>query len=159
MEFSDGFTGFFGSAQSPLPSVDPAVFKSMCFAAARALGGHIVDFEFAGVTPNFHCATIEWGYATARVSVLCNRQCYTVGFCRPHDGYDIEYLDSPELANALGRVCDWQILSKAELETVVDESILSQMSEFDRNVIETARHKRWFGANRTVGDVMFHYWD
>jgi hypothetical protein len=157
MIFPDGFTGF-GDGRNLLPAIDLRVFKSVCHAAARILGGKVISFEFAEVTPNFHRALIEWGYESKRVSVLCNRAHYLVAFCEPKLPHTCvnEYVDAPVLAAAFSQVSDWKIFSKAQLETVVDEEMVQSMSESDRKTIERSRRKGWFGPTRTVGDFFFH---
>lgn len=161
MIFPDGFAGFRRWEELPFPSIDLGVFKSVCYAAARVLGGKVVNFEFANVTPNFHRALIEWGYEPKRVSVLCNRAHYLVALCEPKPPHSCanEYLDAPELAAAFSQVSDWKIFSKAELEAVVDDEMVQSMSEPDRRTVERAHRKGWFGPSRTVGDLIFHYSD
>jgi hypothetical protein len=163
MIFPDGFTGFRGPKELPHPAIDLSIFKSVCHAAARILNGKVAGFEFADITPNFHRAGLEWGYEPSRVDVICNRGFYIVAFCRPRRGPSIvnEYVDAPDLAAALARVSDWQILSKAEVESVVDDAAVKSMSEADRWVVESARRKSWFwfGPTRTVGDLLFHWSD
>jgi hypothetical protein len=161
MDFPDGFTGFRRWEELPHPAIDLSVFKSVCYAAARALGGTVVSFEFAKVTPNFHGALIEWGYEPKRVSVLCNRAHYLVAFCEPKPPHSCgnEYMDEPELAAAFAQVSDWRVITKTELETVVDDEMIRSMSEPDRQTVERARRKGWFGPCETVGDLIFHYFD
>src|SRR5262245_55491785 len=113
MIFPDGFAGFRRAEELPFPAVDLAVFKSACYAAARFLGGRVVNYEFANVTTNFHRALFEWGYEPKRVSVLCNRAHYLIALCEPNPAQLCvnEYVDSPELAAALSQLRDWKILS------------------------------------------------
>lgn len=159
MIFPAGFTGFRDASEAPIPSIDIADFKCVCFAVARILGGNVLAFDLANVTPNFHCATIEWGHEPKQASILCNRHYAIAGFCKPRSDCAIEYIDSVDLASALTQVCDWQVLTKEDLETVVDKAALKSMSPADRQAIETARRKGWFSPARTVGDVLFHFWD
>lgn len=159
MRLPPGFTGFHSVDEASASTVDPAVLRSICYAVARILGGEISSFEVAEVTPNFHTATIVWGFGPTRVSLLCNRNVPLIALSKPRHGYELEWVDSVEFAEALGRVSDWQLLSKQQLETVVDEALLNVMDGVDRRTIETARRSRWFGPARTVGDVAFHFWD
>lgn len=159
MIFPRGFTGIFDAESRPVPEVDRGKFKAVCFAAARELDGRVLGFSFADVTPNFHRATVEWGHGSQRVSVLCNRHYWIIDFCEPSETFPLDYLDAPELTEVLRSLSDWQILTKAELEIVVDDSALALMDFADRRVIEMARRKSWFTPARTVGDVLFHCWD
>jgi hypothetical protein len=161
MGFPDGFTGFYRLGEAPHPSVDVRIFKSTCYAAARLLDGRVVEFSFAHVIPNFHSAIFEWGHEPHRVALLCNQAYYIVAFCKPWlpDCCLNEYVDAAELASALAQVSDWQVLSKAEVETVLDEAAIQSMSDMDRKVVDSARRKGWFGPTRTVGDFLFHYSD
>ena len=159
MNFPAGFVGFVPPAH---PTVGVGIFKTICYAAARELGGKVLSFEFANITPNYHCASLEWGYDAQEVRILCNRWYWIVGFAKPKKQIgDIfpEYIDSAELANVLRLLSDgWVILSKAELEAVVDESALASMDEEDREWIEKGRRKGWwFGPDRTVGDFIFNH--
>jgi hypothetical protein len=161
MLFPEGFTGFHQKGTVIHPTFDPIVFKTVCFAAARQLGGRVIVMEYAKETPNFHCATLAWGHDSNQVTLLCNRLFWIVGFCKPRAPGCCanEYVDAPKFAEVIGRMCDWRILSKQDLEAVIDDTMLSAMSVFDREVIETANRKGYFTPSRTIGDVLFHYWD
>jgi hypothetical protein len=161
MQFPEGFTGFFKKGVVEHPTFDPVIFKSICFTAARQLGSSVLGIEYAKETPNFHCATLKWGCDSNQVSLLCNRHFWIVGFSKPRTSGSCinEYVDAPKLAEVLGQMCNWQILSKQYLNTPLDEALLSTMSPFDREVIETANRKGYLTPSRTIGDVMFHYWD
>jgi hypothetical protein len=159
MVFPGGFTGFFGRKDAWVPEVDSRRFKAVCFAAARELKGCVQGFVFPNVTPNFLRANLEWDHGSQRISVLCNRHHWIVGFCKPSESCELEYVDCSELAEVLGRLSDWQILTKAELDSVVDEKVLASMDAVDRREIERARCKGSLTPARTVGDVLYHYWD
>lgn len=161
MIFPRGFTGHFDSKSEIVSPIDLAGFKSVCFAAARQLGGKVVGLEVANVTPNFHCATLEWGQASRQVSVLCNRHYWIVGLSKPRlPGECItEYVDAPELASVLCQLSDWLVVAKTELEAAVSEEMLRSMHPDDRQAIESARRQGWFTPAGTVGDVLFHHWD
>jgi hypothetical protein len=165
MVLPDGFTGFRWRDDAPLPSVDVAVFKAGCHAAARMLGGRVVAFRIAAeTTPNFHEALLEWGYGPQRVLVLCNRAHWLVSFCRPRPDYSClnEYVEAPELAAALSQVTDWRILSQTDCESEVDEATLAAMSRTDRRVVEEAMRMKKpnsFGDARMIGDFVFHFSD
>src|SRR4051794_36291309 len=113
MLFPKGFTGF----GSGLSEINVAEFRTVCFEAARELSGKLFNVEIANVTPNFHLATIRWGYDLQTVSILCNRRYWIVGFCQPleRNSCIIHYVDAPELTEVLKRISEWTLLTKAEL--------------------------------------------
>jgi hypothetical protein len=154
-----GFAGFWRQSDEMPPAIDLSVFKSICYTAARLLNGKLLQMEFANVTPNFHRALFEWGFDQKRLWLLCNRAYFLIAFRNPCTERVDEYEDSPELAEVLAKISDWRILSRAELETVVDDSALESMAEQDRRTIDRARRKNLGSPARTVGDVIFHYWD
>jgi hypothetical protein len=161
MIFPPGFTGFFGKKDESVSvcQVDSGRFKAVCFAAARELSGLVQGFVFPDVTPNFLRAKLQWDHGSQRISLLCNRQFWIVGFCKPSESCALEYVDCPELAEVLRRLSDWQILTKAELDSVVDERAIASMNATDRQVIERARRRGSFRPARTDGDLLYHYWD
>jgi hypothetical protein len=107
LNFPPGFTGFYNAGdQWAPPQVDPAQFKTICYRAARELKGCVQDIDFPEIVPNFLRADLEWSHGSERVAVLCNRQYWIVGFCKPPDSCELEYIDCPVLAEILCRLTD-----------------------------------------------------
>lgn len=160
MTLPPGFTGFHGPhLQTEAPFVDLSHFKTGCHAAARALDGRVAAFREAQITPSFHQAVLEWDHGNRTVVVLCNRHHWLVALSAPLAGCVITFIDEPVLQSELQRLTGWRVLSKAELETPLTEMMLATLAPGDRYAIETARRKKWFSPARTVGDVIFHFWD
>lgn len=145
-----GVTGFRRAQAVPLPSTDFAAFKAVCYEASRQVGGLVLLAESCDgkVTPNFHRARVS--FRGKVVDVLCNAHYPLVAFAEPLDGGSVTltFLDVPELEGPLV----WRILKPVELHEPILAEALSLLSEAER-----AQVKSW--KAKTIGDVVFNFWD
>ncbi len=161
MHFPRGITGYWWVGEEPVPQIDVSEFRGLCYAVARELGGTVDDFRIAHVIPNFHSATLSWEYDAKTVDLLCNRQHWIIAFAKPRVETDwfLEFVDCPEITELIRSMWDRPVLSKAKLETPLNDDHLAEMAPTDREIIEDAQRRRWFGRRPTIGDVVFHFSD
>ncbi len=151
MRLPPGSTGFTAGGTAG-PVVDQRAFVAACHHAARLLGGRVTATTTADVTPNFHTAGIVHG--DRRVAVLRHAVTSLGALARPLPVGDmsVEFVDDPELADALSPIADFRLLTRAELSLP-----LSTADTSDLHPAEHAQIRHWQPA--TVGALLFNHWD
>lgn len=134
-------------------------FRGACYAAARGVGGGIIEIRVANsVMPNFHEGIFD--YRGRRVSVTCTRDSAAVltvsepriiDFVRGSlDGSPLVFLDAPELASAVASFLPGvQVLPASELNGPFKPEAWPHVNADDI--------KYWRPG--TLGEALFNYWD
>lgn len=151
-----GATGFWD--HDPLPQTDPAAFASICYTAARHLGGRIEEITSRGTTPNFHRATIS--LSADRVSILAHRHLPLLAIAEPHpepeshaDGAaTVTFIDHRRTTAALAPESTFHLLSQDELQTDLSRVDLSALSRAELRQVD-------YWQPQTVGALLFNHWD
>ncbi|MGW4468018.1 hypothetical protein [Micromonospora sp. NPDC004704] len=139
--------------------LDVAMFRRVCYEAARRAGGKVIEFRIsAGVTPNFHQGIIVCQDHT--VAVTCVRGAALLAIAVPRD-FDstparesgpLRFIDMPDLAAALtdagAGVEGFTVLTAFELDGPIDWARWPGMSSDVR---------RWNPCS--LGEALFTYWD
>lgn len=146
-----GVTGF----DAPDGGVPVKRFASACHSAARQVSGRVqlIRAAYERVTPNFHEALITQPYRPDTVRVLCNAHYPIVVFALPaaDDGDErLEFVDSPELAVALGT--EFSIVTRQEACAGVAHDLIAGLGEAEL-------HQMRYWQPRRIGDVIFNTWD
>ncbi|MFJ7072955.1 hypothetical protein [Streptomyces sp. NPDC098781] len=143
-----GSTGFFSGAA--VRRTDPRVCSTAWYAAARAGGGRVGEFERRAIAQSHHTATMDdWDGARC---ALFQAYCPLVAFVdEPRDRYTDQFCDPPAWAAALGDF-GFTVLSASLL--------LSPLSSVDTSALsaEEWRHIEYWRPE-TVGAVLFNSWD
>jgi len=146
-----GVTGF----EAPDSGVPVKRFTAACHSAAQQVRGHVEFVRAAAghVTPNFHEASVSWNDGAGKARVLCNAHHPIVAFASPVTGEGdtrIEFVDCPELASAFD--AGFHILNHKEASAAISPEALVQLSE-----AELVQMRYW--DPRTIGDLVFNFWD
>ncbi|WP_067478630.1 hypothetical protein [Nocardia amamiensis] len=136
---------------------DLRAFRQVCYEAARATGGRLIEFRSADeVTPNFHQGVI--GYEDDRVAVIWRRDSALLAVAEPRaldasegvrESGPLTFVAAPALATALRRQPGFQVLTTAELDGPFDAAAWPGLDPADI--------KYWKPA--TLGEALFNYWD
>lgn len=132
------------------PKVDFHTFKGAVFAAAHATDSQVIATIPAEVTPNFHLAEVS-GF-NRLFCVVCNRHFPVVAFVeRPVTMSGIRPIDVPSFAEMM-RNSGFEIADVGELERPFGPSDLELLSESERKEAS-------YWKPKTVGQVVFNWWD
>jgi hypothetical protein len=149
-----GITGFLEDPRQSPPMSDFRAFRSVCYAAARALGGSIVACEepYGRGANNFAIVTVK--LQTQTVAVMLNAHFHLVGFAEPSsiDQQEIRFLGSPELAQAIASSDKFKVLDAEALQANVTAEAEGALSPG-----EISQVRYW--KPRRIGDIIFNFWD
>lgn len=139
-------TGF-SYGDCPAPGSDVSVFQTVCFDYARQKGGACCVILGDAVTPNYHQATIT--IHGRSIYVLLSRSYPVIGISK-FEPFQYEYIDVPELTDLFPD--SYQIPSAAELNERFDMTLQPFLNKAERGEIN-------YWQPKTIGNVIFHYWD
>lgn len=144
--------GFVEPGQGRIDTVSENAFRSACHAAARAVGGAVVEFRVPDVTPTFYLAHITEREAVT--AVLCHRAEPYLAFTRPleADAMSIEFLDNPSLAAAFGDNARFTPLDAGTLDRPLTEA---DFAGLDPGCLKQLRYWR----PKSLGEAMFNWFD
>jgi hypothetical protein len=150
----DGVSGFH---INDLPKVDSSQFKKLCYAFASYQGGKLASFEKPHEPQNFFKAELKWNEES--VFILLNSTYPIVAFASSVDYFNIQFIDQPPLIGLEAFSPSFTIATANELnETLkVDEKALTVLNLNNLNPIEIGQIFYW--KPKTVGDVVFNFWD
>ncbi|KUN81002.1 hypothetical protein AQJ66_25370 [Streptomyces bungoensis] len=135
-----------------MPQVNVVAFKTACHAVARSIRGTVGQVTPAGVTPSFHTALIT--ASGMRSTVLCHEVLPVVAFvASPPEAGDplADFASPPAWADAF-ELGGFRPLGVGELSMPLASTDTSELAEAE---LEQVRH--W--CPRTVGELMFNWWD
>lgn len=121
-------------------------FKQIVFEATRQTSGRVAGIIEPGVTPNFVAARIETG--TGSCYLLCSHA-GDWAFARAIEPAlaPLEFIDYPDLAEALASLFGIKPLARAELDAPFT----------NRPGLSASDIRYW--RPRTLGDALFNWWD
>jgi hypothetical protein len=154
MELHAGITGFGRPGAELAPDSNLYWFQSHCFAAARMLGGRVLQpAHRPDVVANFVSAVLELPDTT--VAILLNLHFPVLGFARPwlESIDELKFVDCQPLADAFASIgAPYEVVSRSELEKPIRQKDLGPLA-----AIEMDQIRYWKPAR--VGDVVFNCWD
>ncbi|MDL5375668.1 hypothetical protein ACNOIU_10415 [Exiguobacterium mexicanum] len=139
-------TGF-SYGDCPVPEFDNKSFQTVCFDYARRKGGTCNIILGDSVTPNYDQATIT--IRGRSIYVLLSRVYPIIGISK-FEPFQYEYIDVPELTEMFPD--SYQIPSAAELNERFDVTLQPFLNKAERGEIN-------YWQPKTIGNVIFHYWD
>ena len=154
MQLPRGITGFYHPREGPPPTHDLRVFRGLCHAAARGLGGRVdpvADFAGLGVA-NFTGLTLE--FPSGPVVVLVNLYHPTIAFAEPGtlDIGPITFVDAPALTRQFRQDGSFLVLTAEEAMGPVGVSECELLAEAEREQMR-------YWKPRKIGEVIFNHWD
>jgi hypothetical protein len=153
MELKCGVTGFEGREgpfASP-PFSDWKTFHSHCYAAARIVCAkvHSIEDPFeGGKVCNYLLARFD--FSDCSVTALLNRVYPILGFAK--FPAEVGFIDCPKLAEAFASLGDYTVASGEELNRPLLRELCKDLAPRELKQIQYFRP-------RTIGDVIFNYWD
>ncbi|NQX68686.1 hypothetical protein HQN90_21405 [Paenibacillus alba] len=150
----NGITGFHVDT---LPEVDPLQFKRLSYSLANYSNGKILSFEEPHASQNFY--KTELGLHNENIFILLNSSYPFVAFASSVQYLEIEFIDH-SLSNI---VCvfndEFRVLSAIETnqKLELDERTLTLFIKNRLNEAELCQIFHW--KPKTVGDVIFNFWD
>ncbi len=150
MRLPAGATGFQGPPADL--EVDVRALATICFHAARALGGTITAVVPASATPNFH--SVDFVHDRQHMTVLRHASLPFVAFADPcPPGHtELVFRDHPRLVAAVTQTSDLQVLTTEQLN--------SPLSAVDLRALHPDEHHQIaYWKPHTVGELLFNFWD
>ncbi|MFE1314809.1 hypothetical protein [Streptomyces sp. NPDC058755] len=151
MRLERGATGFWGHGDERVSVTDVTLFRSVCWEAARRIGGRVSELAFAGAS-SFHALTI-----TSRAEeyvVLCHAHLPVIAFANVHPvpGQPLSgFVDPPPWVDDLG-VAGFRCLSVEDLRTPMAKVDVTELAE-----AELTQIRYWHPA--VLSDLLFNWWD
>ncbi|MZQ80814.1 hypothetical protein GQF01_01500 [Paenibacillus sp. 5J-6] len=150
----NGITGFNVDA---LPEVDSLQFKRLCYSLANYSNGKILSFEEPHASQNFY--KTELNLHNESIFILLNSSYPMVAFASSVQYFEIEFIDHT-LSNMVSVLNDrFRVLSAIETnqQLELDDRTNSLLTENSLNEAELSQIFHW--KPKTVGDVIFNFWD
>jgi hypothetical protein len=94
------------------------------------------------------------------VTALLNKIHAWIGFCRPLEPGDcwLEFVDPDSVGSAFAALDRYRVLSRAELEQPVNESMCAELGHAELHQLKYWSKLAGRGKLR-VGEVVFNFWD
>lgn len=150
----DGISGFL--IMDP-PEVDLSHFKQLCYTLENSSKGKLLYLKEPHVSQNFYEA--ELCLENGSIFILLNSSYPFVAFASSILYFDIEFVD-----HSLSRVVDalnngFRVLSANELNQrlILDEKTHNVVNKNSLNKAEINQIFHW--KPKTIGDVIFNFWD
>lgn len=158
MVFPPGITGF--DVPKAHAEADPRTFREDCWQVATSLDGRaenrrqVLDARFT----SFLAQVLV--LPTIEMTVVLNKVHPWVGFCRPLEPGEclLEFVDPAPLAAAFAALGRYRVLSQAELDQAVSDSMCVELGDAERHQLKYWSKSYGRGSLR-VGDVVFNFWD
>ncbi|MFF2483793.1 hypothetical protein [Paenibacillus sp. NPDC058071] len=150
----DGVSGFL---INDLPEVDSLQFKKLCYSLASFSNGRLLSFENPHISQNFYRA--ELGLNEGTLFILLNCSYPLIGFASSVEYVNIKFIDHSlsSVVEAFGN--GFRVASVSELNEilVLDERTFTVVNKNSLNKSELNQIFCW--KPKTVGDVIFNFWD
>jgi hypothetical protein len=150
----DGISGFL---INDLPEVDSSQFKNLCYSLANITHGKLVSFEIPNVSQNFYKAELKLDDES--IFILLNSTYPIVAFAFSVEYFNIKFIDHPHSNLIETFNNEFTIATAYELveHIVVDERTQTVLNKNHLNKSELSQIFYW--KPKTVGDVVFNFWD
>ncbi|MFI2431373.1 hypothetical protein [Streptomyces sp. NPDC018693] len=146
-----GATGFWNHGDEPAPETDPALLRTICWEAARRVGGRVGELAWAAASSFYSVAITR--RAETHV-VLCHAHLPVIAFAdaapvpgRPLTGF----VDPPGWADGFSTV-GFRCLSVEELRTPMSDVDATGLTEAELTQIRYWRPE-------ALSDLLFNWWD
>lgn len=143
-----GVTGFFDSQSGEPPLTDLSLFQKLCYSIAAESGGRVLAFESADVSTNFAYAQIKWN--GDELFVLLNEHSPYLAMADAIGFGGISFVDRVLLREAFSPY--YNVLETGELNTPIEPPMIQHLNRAERAQIS-------YWKPKTVGELVFHYWD
>ncbi|MEH6940370.1 hypothetical protein [Bacillus sp. JJ722] len=157
MILPNGVTGFFDSVDTPQTKVNGKQFKQICITIAIHNGGKIIAFKEPEYPMNFYSVYVE--FFNKQFHILLNEYYPNLAFASIVEFGNIEFIDIPILYKQFNPF--YKVLNTSELNNPVTLINSSKKSIIQNNneLNSTELKEIVFWKLKTVGEIIFNYWD
>jgi hypothetical protein len=150
----DGISGFH---VHDLPEVDSSHFKQLCYSIATFKHGRIVTIENSHNSQNFYKAKLEM--SDESIFILLNSSYPIVAFASSVEFFNIQFIDPLDSSVIEAFSYAFKIATANELveRLVIDERTQTVLNKNNLNKSELSQIFFW--KPKTVGDIVFNFWD
>jgi hypothetical protein len=157
MNLPNGVTGFYSSINNKPNEIDENDFKNICFNLVRKNQGRILKIGEGNLASNF--LKIKVDIFNQESYVLLNAYYPFLAFASTVEFQDINFIDDPVLSKDF--MPFYKVLSKEELNEPLDirKSRGKVSLENKNNLNSSELEQLFYWKPKTVGEVMFNFWD
>lgn len=150
----DGISGFL---INDLPKVYSSQFKKLCYSLANVTQGKFVSFEMPLRSQNFYKAELELNDEV--FFILLNSSYPIVAFASSVENFNIHFIDHPHsnLIKTFSNVFTIVNVNELVEPIEIDERTQTLLNKNNLNKSEISQILYW--KPKTVGDVVFNFWD
>jgi hypothetical protein len=149
----NGVSGFNG----PNPKTDGEYFKKICYSVIQSIDGNVISFCEPGVTRHYYIVKVE--VSDLKLYILLNLIYPFVTFASSVDPSNIRFIQHEKLTAEFSPF--YRVLSPTELnEPLVIRNSKGRTIVENKNELNEAELGliKYFNS-KTVGDIVFNYWD
>ncbi|MCG1021234.1 hypothetical protein [Sutcliffiella horikoshii] len=142
--------------------VDGNQFKRVCYSIVTNLGGRILSFREPVVAQNYYYAEVSFANED-RLYILINSNYPFIAFTTSPVPFNMTFVDHKQLTVSINQLCGevYRVLQPDELYEPLRlkeaKGNLVVVNENTLNKWDLYNIKYW--QPKTVGDVVFNYWD
>lgn len=146
MKLPNGITGFYEQLNEP-PKIDRKQFKQLCFSIIKNNGGTVLEFKTPKEETNFF--DVEVNVFNKHFHILLNAHYPLLAFASIVNFGEINFIDEPQLNKEF--IPFYSVLGTKEL----NEPFLQKDNELNNGELKQISY--W--NPKSIGDVIFNYWD
>ncbi len=157
MNLPNGVTGFYSSIDNKPNEIDKNHFKSICFNLVRKNQGKILKIDEANLASNFLKVKVD--VFNREIYVLLNAYYPFLALASTVEFQHLNFIDVPVLSKDF--MPFYKVLSKEELNEPLDirRSKGKVSLENKHNLDNSELEQIFYWKPKTVGEVMFNFWD
>lgn len=146
----------------PDTSVDGNRFKKVCYSTVTSLGGRVLSFREPVVAQNYYYAQVSFQDEKS-IYILLNSVYPFIAFTTRLEPTCMTFADHKQLRANINQLCGdlYRVLNPVELDEPLRlkevKGGLVVLNEHTLNKWDMYSIKHW--QPKTVGDVVFNYWD
>jgi hypothetical protein len=149
--------GISGFLINDLPEVYSSQFKELCYSLANVTQGKFVSFEIPHRSQNFYKTELEWN--DGNTFILLNSSYPIVAFASSVEYFNIHFIDHPyaNLLKSFSHVFTIATVNELVEPLEIDERTQTVRNKNNLSKSEISQILYW--EPKTVGDVVFNFWD
>ena len=157
MILPNGVTGFYSTKHKKPPTIDEKQFKQNCFNLISSINGEILEFKGQQISTNFFDVAAK--ISNKHIHILLNVHYPFMAFASEVECGEIVFINESELNKLFSPF--YTVLDKKELNEPVilrlgsKQSILQKENDFNNDELKQVAY--W--KPKTIGDIIFNYWD
>jgi len=157
MNLPNGVTGFYSSIDNKPNEINENDFKGICFNLVRKNQGKILKIDEANLAGNFLKVKVD--IFNREINVLLNAYYPVLALASTVEFQHINFIDDPVLSKNF--MPFYKVLSKEELSEPLDiRKSKGKVSLENKNNLNSRELEQiFYWKPKTVGEVIFNFWD